>query len=159
VLSVTGDIRKSWKISSKSVSSTYFPDYCAPPIQFAPWTLLKERLILAVRTSNVEMRERWRAGILERGVEARVCSFERDERARSCERPDWWRERFFRRARFFSLHWLIFVIKATAMAERSVTRCARRPARRGSSCSILAIRRANRSIDRKIGRLSKRPIA
>lgn len=46
--------------------------------------------------------ERWRAGIIERGVEARVYSFERDERARSCERRDWWRERFFRRSIFFS---------------------------------------------------------
>lgn len=55
-MGVTGDLRVSWRISSKSVSSTYFPDYCAPPIQFASWTLLKERLILAVRTSDVEMR-------------------------------------------------------------------------------------------------------
>lgn len=159
--------RKSWRISSKSVSSTYFPGYCAPPIQFARWTLLKERLILAVRTGDVEM------GALE-GRYSR-------ERRTSSSLLVWARRKgpFLRAAglmarsifspcHFFSSpppslprHWLIFVIKATAAAERSVTRCADRLAVRArvKLFDFGDPTRASRPIDRKIGRLSKPPIA
>lgn len=62
---------------------------------------------------------------LERSVEARVYSFERDETARFLAETDGEGTAFF--AVFFSLRRLIFIIKTTATAaERSVTRCADR---------------------------------
>lgn len=72
---------------SESIGSTCFSDFCASAIQFTRWTLLKERFSFSPCVRAISKLEP-RAGILERSVEARVYSFERNERARSCKRWD-----------------------------------------------------------------------